>query len=626
MSEAPLDKLTRDIDYEFSYNAKPDRKNILPRGRTMRMATGTSMTPEQYFIESDRRYMRLLAGPGAGKSYNLKERLKRIADGSGRILVATFTSVAAQDLRKDIEVLGSKIGKDRVEKIEVSTLHALALRLLSQEKLPFRIMQKFEVNTMLWDLEPDIGKFRRKEALFKRWKAQNDILDANDDEQLFMKSMSEWLSAHGGSVLDDAIPRICQYLTDHEDARKRLSYSHVLVDEYQDLNPVEQRFVELLTAEDGHLTVIGDDDQSIYGFKGASPAGIRDFVKNHTDCDDVRFAECRRCPTVVVEMANRIISRSKDRIDKTLIAMPDKQRGYFSRMSFPTPEAEINGLCALIRDKGAKLKWEEIVVLSPIRERGKALFKALRDAGIPAAFCYRDEMLTGKAVQYNFALLTLAANPEDRVAWRFLLGFKGDKRRTPGYSRIRKYAEEKGMDMLDVLEQCSLQKIKIPYSRDIIRQYREVKEELFRVKADSGRLFELLGDGEPEYAAILKRALVRIPGNFTDALSDVLEEVYSPEASAKSGRVRVMSLHASKGLSAEMIVIMSAVEGLIPLESARNVEEQRRLFYVAITRCKGHPMNKYPGELVISAYEHSDDGSKVYEISPFFQQIKDLTT
>ena len=116
------------------------------------MVTGTSMKPEQHFINSDRRYMRLLAGPGAGKSYNLKERLKRVADGSGRILVVTFTSVAAQDLRKDIEALGSKIGKDRVEKIEVSTLHALALRLLSEEKLPFRIMQKFEVNTMLWDL------------------------------------------------------------------------------------------------------------------------------------------------------------------------------------------------------------------------------------------------------------------------------------------------------------------------------------------------------------------------------------------------------------------------------------------------------------------------------------------
>ncbi len=598
---------------------------------------------QKQFIYSEKKRIRVLAGPGAGKSFCMKRRILNVVKEKGvspeKILVLTFTSIAAQDLRNDIKDLAKSNPGICLDKVKVSTLHALALEQLKKEKKIERWMFDFEKDTMLRDLEPKIGKIRGKKDLLKQCVGRSAEVTSTEEEACFKKSLDNWQEQHHGLVFDGLIPYVCQRLSKSADARERLSYDQVLVDEYQDLNADEQWYVELLTSKEGTLCVIGDDDQSIYGFKGANPSGIREFIEKHPGCDDIRFPECHRCPAIIVEYATNLIECSKDsgRIDKEFISFIDEhgvknQNGICESNSSETPAKELDDLreiilqgCSDIEAFANKAKPKEtgygrIVVLSATKKRGKKLYDTLQKAGIPAAFCFRGAILGNKVVQENLSLLTLAAIPDDLISWRYLLGYGSSNRRALSYKRILDCVNDK-RGLHQVLAQCASGEISIPYTYTIIERYKEISKSLSKIRTDPTVLFNSLGEKEKDYADILRRAIKeKFQSDGLYAVRQaVLDEVFSPEAAAASDRVRIMSLHAAKGLSAQMVIIMSATDNMIPM-SGKDIEEQRRLFYVAITRCKGS-IDQYPGKVVVSYFTHSEDGTVEHRMSRFFGEM-----
>jgi len=579
------------------------------------------MTPTDQFIQSTDKYVRVLAGPGAGKSFSLKKRLEYLVDNKvtpERILVLTFTSVAVQDLKTEITKLN-------LGEIEVSTLHSLALRILADEKNGARRMQDFEVKTMLRDLEPEIGKIRKqssglnKEDLYKELFYNGKSTADDETKKQFESSLNEWLKQHNGFVLDDVIPHVCDYLKSTDSAKAKWNYDYILVDEYQDLNPDEQEFVEQLLAPNGHLTVIGDDDQSIYGFKGASPEGIREFANNHTPCMDIRFEECYRCPGLIVDKANELIKNNANRIPKTFTALSDMQYGYCECISSDNPADEVDKVCDLIAAEidNATVETGQIVVLVPIKQVGRSIHEALKKANIPSVFYFRDAVFDNKAVRENFSYLSLAVNRNDLVSWRYLLGEDKGECKAAGYAHIRKNAKDTKRSILEVLDDCANGN-KILYTSTIVNSYKSIKDKLEGLVDNPEKLMKMLSESDSgvryktefqKYSQILDRAIKTEwdTGGYAVVRRAVLDEIFSPEASSASNNVRIMSLHAAKGLSAKVVIIMSAVEGLLPLDG-KDLEEQRRLFYVAITRCKGGKAGSYPGKLVISTYTESEEG------------------
>lgn len=586
------------------------------------MPIAKTKDPADQFIQSRSKYIRILAGPGAGKSYSIRGRLEYLVKNKKvdpkNILVLTFTSIAAQDLKKDIGDLG-------LGNIEVSTLHSLALKILSAEKKNVRLMQKFEIKTMLRDLEPEVGKYRAKAALFKSCRGKTENAGYTDEEKALLKDMNLWLKQHNAFIMDDVIPELCKLLRGNKSARKRRSYSYVLVDEYQDLNPAEQEFVELLTADSGKLAVIGDDDQSIYEFKGADPSGIRDFDKKHAGCEDIRFTVCRRCPSTVVTLAKQLIAHNKNRTGVDYTALDGIQEGEWDVKWSATPEEEINTLCTLIKSKKAAPGYGQIVVLSPVKERGRALYDALQNARIDAAFCYRDDVFKSSTVRKNFELLTLAADPDNLASLRYLLGEGKKDCGAFVYKYIRDYdpdqRDKKGI--LNALKHYESMDSNNRQIRDLIKRYKQIKQDCEVIKNDPYALLEQFDPIDVQYKEILTKAIKSSwnSSGLCGIRNAVLDEVYSPESAAPSDHVRIMSLHAAKGLSAKMVIIMSAVEGLIPLNNA-SIEEQRRLFYVAITRCKGGKKGEYLGTLIISAFRNSEDGNKNHQLTRFVDEMK----
>lgn len=572
------------------------------------------------FIQSNSKWIRVLAGPGTGKSYCLKERIKYLVNDLGvnpeRILVLSFTSIAAQDLRNDIIKLN-------LGDIETSTLHSLALKILAREKKNQRLLLDFESDAMLRDLEPGIGKLLSKKNLLKSMHCKNDAADFSEEEKAFIKTKEKWLKLHRGMIIDDVIDYLNDYLEHNETARKRVSYDHIIVDEYQDLNPAEQKLVEQLLSKRGKLSVIGDDDQSIYEFKGADPNGIRNFITTHPGCDDIRFSLCRRCPSSVVDYANKLIKHNKKRIDKEFFPKNRNTDIPCKMINAQTPEEEIKLLCDIIEDKNKSPQNGQIIVLAPTKARGKKLYCELNNRGIPASFCFCN-IFDDKAAQENYSLLSLAANETDMISWRFLLGYGSKTANAASYRHILMFAKRNRRSVLDVLESCANGSLKIQYSDAIIKRYQEYKEKLAQIKEDYDYLLGLLGNHAKQYKTILDKALTEHMdrGGFPAVQTAVLEAAFSPENAAPQDSVRIMSLHAAKGLSAGMVIVMSTVEGLIPLHD-KSIEEQRRLFYVAITRCKysDKEKDKNFGKLVTSWFVESDDGMKDHLPSRFIHEM-----
>lgn len=608
---------------------------------------------EYKFVASEAKWVKVLAGPGTGKSFCLKRRILRLleqrkADPS-KILVLTFTKVAADDLKSSVKELAKSEGIEasEVDKIKVSTLHSLCrdlmqgANLLDKNNYRTRMLQDFEIKTMLLDLEPDCGKIGRKKELLRFY--END-LDGKGSEikdkallqqyKVFCKSLSAWTETYGGLVPGELVTRLCRYLNKNRSARKKLSYQYVMVDEYQDLNKSEQRLVELLTyPNDGRLAVIGDDDQSIYEFKGGSLKGIQDFDKVHKRCKTFYFDKCRRCPEFVVDMANKLIVNNSDREKKRFETIPGFLTGIYEEHSWKTPGEEIDGLCKLIENETKTgLDPGDIVVLTPTRARGKRMQEALLNAGVKTAICFRDSVFDSEDARVAFSKLSILAQPDDLISWRYMLG----KGKVKSFNTIQQKATD-GHTILDVLNDCAKQKTN-PGIGALVKQFRnlmaEMEELRGRIQNDRSELLRQLCPSGGAFCDVLQKAIERANASnapvgvdkwLSDVRNYVIQEIYFPEAEFYTNKVRVLSLHAAKGLSAPMVVIMSAIDDLIPIGStAKKLEEQRRLFYVAITRCKGanKPTKKVicPGKLVISYFTNSEDGQYQYQRTRFLEE------
>jgi DNA helicase-2/ATP-dependent DNA helicase PcrA len=249
-------------------------------------------SPAYQIASDDSRYIRVLAGPGTGKSFALKRRVARLLEGNiapARILPVTFTKVAAEDLQRELV----NIGVPGCEEIRGSTLHSLGMRILSRQNVlavtgrVARPLNRFEMEPLLYDLPAGFGKKREREKRIRAYEAAWARLQHDEPgfaqtptDASFQRVLIAWLRFHEGMLIGEIIPELYRYLRNNPAAPERSLYDHVLVDEYQDLNKAEQAVVDLLSTT-ASLCVVGDDDQSLYSFKHAHPEGIRTFPATH---------------------------------------------------------------------------------------------------------------------------------------------------------------------------------------------------------------------------------------------------------------------------------------------------------------------------------------------------------
>lgn len=586
-------------------------------------------TPAFAIASSTEARVRVVAGPGTGKSFAMKRRVGRLLESginADMILPVTFTRVAAEDLHRELVGMGVP-GCDELEGV---TLHSLALRLLMRNhvlevtgRVP-RPLNTFEIEPLICDLMAAHGGKRRVrelrmayEAAWARLQHEEPGYSPNPADAAFQADLLSWLRFHESMLIGEVIPQLYQYLFSNPAAAERQEFTHILVDEYQDLNKAEQGLVKLLS-DVADVCIVGDDDQSIYSFKHAHPEGIRDWLNFNAEAADLGLDECRRCPTRVVEIANCLIGHNTMRpAPRTLVPMSGNGPGDVKIIQYQNLEQEVAGVAQIVADSiGSGIPPGDILVLAQSRAFGTPLYEAMVATGTPTKSYYGESELSAVDAQHMFAILKLFVDRHDRVALRWLLGINGSNWHTAGYSRVRSHCESTGISPWDAMKQLLAGEIQIPYTGGVAKSFEEIIAALDELEAlpDLASVVDhLFPDGIGTTRDIRELALSvleEIDDDDRQALVRELSNAISkPEIPTEIEEVRIMSLHKSKGLSAPVTIIAGCVQGLLPRPPKKNLsesekihylEEQRRLFYVGITRVKAMPQDGKPGTLVLT--------------------------
>ncbi len=586
-------------------------------------------TPAYQIASENNNRVRVVAGPGTGKSFAMKRRVGRLLEGGvdpSQILPVTFTRVAAEDLHR--ELVG--MGVPGCDELEGTTLHRLCLRRLSRNAVlaatgrHARPLNQFELEPLVADLmRTGRGKkiIRRLQAAYEAAWARLQHEDpghavAAEDAE-FQSELLAWLRFHEAMLIGEVVPLFYDFLAANPAAQERAEYSHILVDEFQDLNKAEQGIIRLMS-DAADVCIVGDDDQSIYSFKHAHPDGIRDWMVANAAAADISLDDCRRCPTQVVEIAAALIGNNVNRpVPRPLNAMAANGVGDVRIIQYGTLNAEVTGVALLVSNFVANgVPPGDILVLAQSKAVGTPIYEAIADAGVAIRSEYTESELNSMDAQRAVALLKLLGNRDDRVALRWLVGVASNTWNAAGYRRVRERCEATGNAPWAVLEQLRDCLLTLPYTRNIVQAFNTLCNELDALEAlpDLIALVDgLFPDGQPETREIRALSLQILDVNpemgRADFISELLTAVTQPNIPTDVDFVRIMSLHKSKGLSAPVTIVSGCVEGLLPRrpdpdltaqQQADYIEEQRRLFYVGITRVKAAPNQGKPGTLVLT--------------------------
>lgn len=568
----------------------------------------------------------VIAGPGSGKSFAIRRRITRLLEegvNPKKILAVTFTRAAASDLKQEIK----KISIPGSDKVFAKTLHGYCLGLLSKNdviertgRIP-RPLSDFEKKLMLHDIKEKysskFGNNKQMEELLRgfgsawaRLQTEEPGYSLNENEREFEEAMEDWLIFHKAMLFEEMIVESYRFLENNPQSDEFDLFDHILVDEYQDLNKAEQGIIDFLSQK-CNVAIVGDDDQSIYSFRNAHPEGIQTYSENHSNCEDIDFEICRRCPKKIVNMASSLISKNKSRIPGDLKEYAKNSEGEVHLVQWKTHDEEIKGISKIIcRELELNvINPNDVLVLVPNKKIGLNVSEALKVYDIRSK--QSMDLMDFKENRYLYEMINLI-KLDDPVALRYILGEGSENSRSKQYNLIVNYSKENFVDIFDVLNSLSDGSVIIKGVKTIVEKYRELyeKKEILKnliLKNHENLISEFSSYNiSNEFMDILKIS-IDLANKYDEEhwfeifYSNIQESIEMSNENDDENAIRIMTFHSSKGLSAKFVIVMSAVDELIPTEDPKaDIEEKRRLFYVAITRCKCN--DDYCGKLYISSF------------------------
>ena len=587
----------------------------------------------------------VLAGAGSGKTRVITARIARLlASGvpADSILAVTFTNKAANEMR---ERLAEMIGQKAASEIWLSTFHSFGVRFVRHESKALGLGSRFTI----FDQGDSLGVVRellRTESTAERqldaqailsrislWKnalLKPEQLRAKSDE--YDQAAASIYAAYDTTLehmhavdFDDLVVKPVLLLRERPGIRSKWQrrFAHILVDEFQDTNVAQLDLVRLLANERGNVCVVGDDDQSIYGWRGACVDNILDFEQHFRGAVVTKLEQNYRSRPSILNVANAAIEKSKKR-PYAKVLKPVREAGSPVRLcALPEPQEEAKFVASEIR----KLQKEgtnprEIAVLYRSNTQAKRLEEELRIAGISYRVFGGTKFFDRKEIKDGIAYMRVALNPRDELSLRRIVNTPARGLGAQSIRHIVEYAEAHQMSLLRALKNAdSIEPLSARAKASALGLSEAIERagQGFRsggVSAPASSLLRAVGllqdDANPSLDAkrrranidFLMRSIDRLEarGNADrEGLQRLLHHIAldssDPDEAEDPGRqVTLSSLHSAKGLEFSVVFLIGCVEGVLPHSrttdpkitdaSVADLEEERRLFYVGVTRAR----------------------------------------
>lgn len=606
--------------------------------------------PQKAAVETLSGPLLVLAGAGSGKTRVVTFRIANLirhGTAPDRILAVTFTNKAAGEMQERIGALIGKGGKFRKgqPRPAIGTFHSQCVRILRRHARRLEYPEQFAIydrgdqeslaRNVLRQLKLPSGAIRPGDLLsiLGTWKnasvgpEQALAVARTDKEHLAAaayRRYQEGLKACGAMDFDDLLLNTERLFAQHEDIREHEAkrFDHVLVDEYQDTNGTQYRIIRALA--DGHrnLCVVGDDDQSIYGWRGADVSHILNFSKDWPDAKVVRLEHNYRSVGAILTMANTLIQYNTKRHDKQLIAArPEGTRPRILQMKDETTEAEtIAGEIARLLDR-KHYEPREVAILFRTKEQPRLFEMELRKAKVPYVLLGSQSFYDRREIRDILAYLKWIDQPDDEVSLLRVintpprgLGTKTVQeiiRRAVGSGRSAwavcsdaaaiqdlPPAAKRGIDSLRMLISDVRMKAKTHSIAESVRTLLERTQYMDEVR----RLYD--NPDERESRSNSLQEVVNAVAAYEDresspSLSDFLSETAlagremgsEKDKAAARNAVWLLTLHAAKGLEFPVVYMVGMEDGILPHHRSvagedEQIAEERRLCYVGITRAQ----------------------------------------
>ena len=600
-----------------------------------------SLNPQQRAaVEHPGGAVLVIAGAGSGKTRVLTARVAQlVARGvpPRAILAFTFTNRAAREMRARIEAAVGAAGTAGPGAAEmwVGTFHATCVRLLRREAEAAGIPRGFAIydredqesviRGLVKKLELPEAGFRVGAVLARISDAKNALVEPAEFERLAAspheRRLAELyalyqreLAGNGALDFDDLIGATVRLLHDRPDVAERYGhrFQHVLVDEYQDTNHAQFRLVHALAAVHGNVFVVGDDDQSIYGWRGADLSNVLDFERAFPGATVLRLEQNYRSTGNILSAANAVIAHNRARKGKTLWC----EREAGERLRFVLAADETDEALRVRRfleervRRGKRL--DEAAVLYRTNAQSRALESELRQHGLAYEIVGGVSFYQRREVKDLLAYLRLAVNPADAVAfWRV---WNTPRRGLgPGVrAEVEAVMSGRGVTPVEALRALAREGALSRAATQGADRLLGVLDELgarledpvdvlfMRLLDGTGYLrhLESLGEEDLEDRRANVEELVATAGGFAARGGGTLPDFLAETAlltdvdrlAEGADRVLLLTAHNAKGLEFDAVVVAGLEEGLFPhgsaLEDEAELEEERRLFYVAVTRAR----------------------------------------
>ncbi len=595
--------------------------------------------------------MMVIAGAGSGKTRVLTYRIANLIQHGVdpfSILSLTFTNKAAREMK---ERIGKVIGEGEARNIWMGTFHSIFARILRMEceriNYPrnFTIYDTQDSRALIKDIIKGLGMddkvYKPASVQARISNAKNNLIDArgyadhaeimSEDHQAGRPRIAEIYRAYENRCFraqamdfDDLLFKMNVLLRDFPDLllKYQHKFSYILVDEYQDTNFAQYLIIKQLAALRENLCVVGDDAQSIYGFRGANIQNILNFKQDYPDFVLYKLEQNYRSTKYIVDAANSVIANNKDQIEKVVwTANGEGERIAVHRCYSDNEEGRWAATQIFDLHNQRQQHWKDIAILYRTNAQSRSFEESLRKLNVPYRIYGGLSFYQRKEIKDLIAYFRLTANPRDDEALKRIINYPTRGIGKTTMDRLLVESTERDVSIWDLVTDdlappttvkgASLRKV-----QDFVQMMRGFAAELdtkdahdlgMHIAKHTGLVHRLYQDKTPEGVArydnvqellngmksFVEQAKETDPDAFAslgDFLLDVALLTDADQDDGDENKVSMMTIHAAKGLEFENVFIVGLEEELFPssmaLQSRADLEEERRLFYVALTRAK----------------------------------------